>query len=154
MAEMREMHAVAARQHGCVTTAQLGALGVPRATLARWTSRGVVRRLHHGVYLVGPVAPPLARYAAAQLAVRAGVLSHCAAAFLHAWRPDASHAIDVTTPARGARSRHGIRVHTTSALPQSEVRLLHGLRVTSPERTLLDLAAIGDDGFERAVEEA
>ena len=136
------------------TTTQLAGLGVARATLARWSARGVVRRLHHGVYLVGPVAPPLARFAAAQLAVRGGVVSHRSAAILQALRPEEQHAVDISTTARGARSRDGILVHTTAALPESEVRSLDNLRVTSPERTLLDLAAVGDPHLARALEEA
>jgi very-short-patch-repair endonuclease len=148
------MHALAARQHGCVTTAQLVAAGVDRRQITRGLADGMLRRIHRGVYLVGPVASPLARYAAALLGVRAGVLSHRAAAALYDLVPPPDDAIDITTTARGPRSREGIRVHTTATLLQSEVRLHRHVRLTSPERTLLDLAASGDDELERALEEA
>jgi hypothetical protein len=44
---------IAAHQHGVVTRAQL---------------LGRLRPLHHGVYLAGPLAPPLARELSAVLA--------------------------------------------------------------------------------------
>jgi very-short-patch-repair endonuclease len=39
--------------------------------------------------------------------------------------------------------RAGLRIHTTIGLPDDEVTTLDGLAITSPARTLLDLAAAG-----------
>jgi very-short-patch-repair endonuclease len=153
MRDLRVLYALAARQHGCVTTAQLAGAGCGPRAVRRLLADGTLRRKHQGVYLLGPVEPPLARYAAAMLAVRDGVLSHQAAAALHELL-EHPHDIDVTTTAPGPRSRQGIRVHTTTALPQSAVRLLHHLRVTSPQRTLSDLARTRHPGLERAAAEA
>jgi very-short-patch-repair endonuclease len=154
MLERSEMYARAARQHGCLTTAQLAAAGIGRREIARWLADGSVRRRHRGVYVLGPVESPLARYAAALLAVGPGAaLSHQAAGALHELLPAPEH-IDVTTAARGARQREGVHVRHTASLPQSAVRVLHHLRVTSPERTLIDLANAGHPSLARAVEEA
>ena len=56
----------------------------------------------------------------------------------------------VTTTTR-ARTRPGIAVHTTNRLPDGAVQTRHGMRVTSPERTLRDLPP---PERERAVEQA
>jgi very-short-patch-repair endonuclease len=148
------MHARAAMQHGCVTTAQLAAAGVDRGEIGRGLAEGWLRRRHRGVYLLGPVESPLARYAAALLALGAdAAVSHSDAAALNELLPPAAGDVHVTTTRR-ARRRQGIRVHLTIALPQSDVRLLHHLRVTSPERTLRDLAKTRHADLERATAEA
>jgi len=113
--------------------------------------------MHRSVYLPGHEAlAPLAREWAALLACgSSAVISHLAAG--RSWQLiDAcdSDAIDVTVVGRKVRSRVGIRVHRTSDLPPTDIRLLDGLPVTSPARTILDLAAIGFDDLERAVSEA
>lgn len=46
----------------------------------------------------------------------------------------------MTVPGRGRSSRDGIRVHRTSNLESREIRTKDGLRLTSPARTLLDMA--------------
>jgi very-short-patch-repair endonuclease len=150
---LRDLYAFAARQHACVTAAQLAAAGCSARTIGRLVADGVLRRKHKGVYVLGPVEPPLARYAAALLAVRDGVLSHHAAAAVYEILPPPGE-IDVTTTARGPRSRQGIRVHLATRLPPSAVRLHHRLRLTSPERTLRDLAKTRHPQLERAAAEA
>jgi hypothetical protein len=52
-------------------------------------------------------------------------------------------AIDVTIRAGGRARRPRIRIHWARSLPADEVTRLHGLPVTTPARTLLDLAASG-----------
>ena len=78
---------------------------------------------------------------AAVLALRDGHLSHGSAAA--AWGiATAPAVIHVTVRGRaGLRSRDGIRVHRPRALPDDEVTALRGLPITTPARTLLDLAA-------------
>jgi very-short-patch-repair endonuclease len=57
--------------------------------------------------------------------------------------------------ARKARLRPGIRVHRTARLPADDVWERRGIRVTSPVRTLLDLATVLPRlELERAVEQA
>ena len=72
---------------------------------------------------------------------RDGHLSHGSAAA--AWGiATAPAVIHVTVRGRaGLRSRDGIRVHRPRALPDDEVTALRGLPITTPARTLLDLAA-------------
>jgi hypothetical protein len=156
--ESSEMHVtrLAATQHGIVTTAQLSAAGIGSRAIAHRVAQGWMRRVHQGVYLVGPVESPLARAMAALLAVGSGtVLSHRPAAVIWEVLPPAPGPIHVTAIAPGPRSREGIHVHTSTSLPQSEVRRRHQIPLTSPERTLIDLAAtLPERDLQRAVEEA
>ena len=97
--------------------------------------------VHRGVYLVGHEATTFRGHAIAALRAcgEEAVLGDLAAAA--AWRaapPPAT--IDVIVPPRTRRSRPGIRVRHRR-LAASEVVVLDGLRVTTPARTLLDLAA-------------
>ena len=66
-------------------------------------------------------------------------------------RPGGHHA----HAARHPVDRAGIRIHFSSDLPASDVTTRHGIPVTTPLRTLLDLAAVASAGeLERAVQEA
>lgn len=133
----------ATRQHGVVTRAQLLGDGIGRSAIDRHLRCGRLRRLHRGVYLYGPLPLPLTDPMAATLACGSeSYLSHRSAAVLwelvHARR--GSSRIDVTT--RGIRRRRpGIRVRRTRSLPDDDVTLRHAIPVTTPVRTLVDLAA-------------
>jgi very-short-patch-repair endonuclease len=132
---------LARRQHGVVSWSQLAGAGVS----ARWVdlrlARGWLRRLHRGVYLVGPLETEHSRAMAATLAAGPGALvSHYAAAVLWGLRPPADGPIDVTVPGRKTRCRPGIRTHNGDLHP-ADATLRHGIPVTSAARALLDLAA-------------
>jgi hypothetical protein len=91
---------------------------------------------------------------AAVLAAGPGsVLSHWSAAALWGIRPDAGLLVDVTTR-RPLRSRRGLRIHR-SILPKDEVTAQDGIPVTTPPRTILDLAAVANRRtVERVIEQA
>jgi very-short-patch-repair endonuclease len=99
--------------------------------------------MHRGIYLVGPIMPALAREMAAVLACGTGaVLSHHSAAALWKLLPyPAQSPVQVTVPKRALVQRSGIRIHRVSALPRDEVTTGHSIPVTTPARTILDLAA-------------
>jgi hypothetical protein len=64
--------------------------------------------------------------------------------------------IDVTLVLGGRSARPGVRLHRTRSLPADEVGSLGGLPITTPARTLLDLAASGlrDRPLEAALDQA
>jgi very-short-patch-repair endonuclease len=143
--------ALATRQHGVVTTAQLEAAGIGRRGLAHRVANGRLIRIFRGVYRVGPISAPYGREMAAVLAT-GGALSHHTAAAIWGFRPPHDGAPHVTVENRDARSRRGLCVHRTRSL-KAAVHL--GLPLTTVARTLHDLAPLLSQGeLDRAVEEA
>ena len=99
----------------------------------------------------------LGRRWAAVLACGPGaVLSHRHAGAAWDVRRTRASVIDVTVPATGRAIRPGIRMHWRPSLPADEITTLDGLPITTPARTLLDLAAGGLRGrhLEAAVDNA
>lgn len=121
-----------------------------------WTSKEVQRLLRlgelspvrRGRYLAGPLpAEPVARHRLALDAARSllsdgAVVSHVSAAVvfdLPVW-PVPPDRVDVTR-ARSSGGRRHRRVHVrTAPLREDEITEIDGVRVTTPARTLLDLA--------------
>lgn len=114
---------------------------------------GWLVRVHAGVYALGHV--PRHAHARAMAAVLAcgdgAALSHAAAVAL--W--DAGEwpaTLEVTAPHE--RRRPGIRTHRSQRLDRGEVRTHHGVRVTAPVRTVLDMQPrLGDDTLTRLVDD-
>jgi very-short-patch-repair endonuclease len=152
----RAIAQLAATQHGVVTRPQLMKAGVSRGAISKRLANGRLHQLHRGVYLVGhSVAPPFAREIAAVFACGQGaLLSHRSAGKVLALLRDDDAEVDVTVVGQ-RRHRPGIRVHRTSSLHPSDIRRRHGLPLTSPARTLLDLAEVlPSRPLERALDEA
>jgi hypothetical protein len=150
---------LASAQHGVVSREQLLALGLSGSAIDRRLQSGQLHRLYQGVYLVGhAVPPPYAREMGAVLACGAGaVVSHLSSAHLWALLPYPARPrpIDVTVSSGGSRRQPGIRLHRVRHLHRRDVRTCRRVPVTTPARTLLDLA--GSDRlrvFEQARAEA
>jgi very-short-patch-repair endonuclease len=142
--------ATAQRQHGVVSTTQLLAAGWDKDVVARRVTRGYLRRLHHGVYLAGPLETPHTAAMAAVLAT-GGIVSHYPAAVLWDLRPAREGPMHVIA---GGRSHADLIVHHT-ALDPRDITRRHGIPTTSAARTLLDLAATErTTELERALNEA
>jgi len=137
--------ALAAGQHGVVTYRQLLGAGLSPSGLDRRRWSGRLRALHRGVYLALPFPLPRTREMAAVLASGAGaVLSHLSAAEDWELRPKlmtAADLVDVGVRTHGKR-RAGIRMHRMEDLGVDERRVLGGIPLTSPGRTLVDVAAV------------
>jgi very-short-patch-repair endonuclease len=130
----------AALRHGAISMEELRAAGLGRGVVEHWLRVGWLRRLFRGVYLLGPVAGPLAPEHGALLSCgRHAVVSHRSAAVVWGLLRAAAGAVDVTVTGGRRRSRPGIAVHH-AALTPADVRRRDALRLTSPARTLLDLA--------------
>lgn len=153
------IHGLAARQHGVVSLRQLEARGVPAHVVDHRVSIGRLAPLHRGIYVAGsPVLTRRGELLAAVLACGHGaVLSHTSAGELWAIRPRAAKPVHVTVPVKGGRrQRPGIRVHRTRRLlPSWQTAQIDGISVTSPARTLLDLAeTLPRRQLERALDES
>ena len=141
---------VAGSQHGVVSSAQLVAAGWSKDQILGRSRIGWLRGIHRGVYLVGPLETPHTAAMAAVLATD-GIVSSYPAAVLWDWRPPREGPIHVTLPT-GAHNRPGITVHRATLHP-ADITRRHGIPVTSAARTILDLAATGDE-LDRALNEA
>lgn len=149
--------AIAEVQRGRVARRQLVAAGIAQSTITRLANSGWLRRTHSGVFAVGPdLDIPLAAETAALLAVRPGAaLSHHTAAVLWGLRQPApgDGLIHVTVPGASIEHPDGVRVHRSTVLRPSDIRLREGIPATSPPRVLLDLTLeLGLRGTERAID--
>jgi very-short-patch-repair endonuclease len=139
--------ALAERQHGVVSSAQLRAADVRQGAIELRVRRGRLHHVHRGVYAVGHSRlTQRGRLWAAVLAcggVDAAVLSHRAAAGAWDLSPLPSGRLDVTTMRRST-STAKLRVHKGQTLdPLNDVvRQPDGLPVSSVARTLVDLAGV------------
>jgi very-short-patch-repair endonuclease len=135
---------VARDQHGVVSRRQLRALGLSDDAIDRRVAAGRLHRLHRGVYAVGHTRlTGKGGWMAAVLACGddAALFAASAAALWGIRRSDATM-IDVVVPTGAGRARRPrIRVHRLRTLLRGELTTEDGIRVTTPARTILDLAA-------------
>jgi very-short-patch-repair endonuclease len=122
-----------------VTQPQLIAAGIDRNAIAYRRRVGRLHLLHRGVYAVGHRPPsPLATAMAAVLACGPGAaLSHRSAAALWCVLPRWQSPPEVTTPTK--HHRPAIHVHRSGHI---DATTHYGIRVTTPARTLVDLADV------------
>lgn len=72
------------------------------------------------------------------------MISHGTAAALHGFWDSWPHLIDVTVPVEAGRKIDGIRCRRYRYPQPEEIETRHGVAVTTPARTLVDLAGIVD----------
>ena len=152
----RAIARIATSQNGAVTHAQLLQAGLQHSGIGRRSDRGLLHRIHRGIYVPGHEAlAERARETAAILAAgENAVISHSSAANLWGLAVVEEAGIHVTVIGRRRRSRPGLIVHYASSLEPCDIRRLHGLPTTAPARTLYDLAATGYRDLERAFGDA
>jgi very-short-patch-repair endonuclease len=153
---VRALWALARRQHWTVARWQLIDLGFSKHWIDHRIAVGRLHPLHRGVYAVGrPHVTPYGQWMAAVLACGPkAVLSHDSAAALWEIRPALS-GLEVSVVTGAKRRPAGITVHRRPALRRGEVTTYRGIPVTSPTRTLIDIAARLDrEPLEAAINEA
>jgi predicted transcriptional regulator of viral defense system len=146
---------IAGRQHGVVTRRQLLEAGLSREGVKRRFAKGLLHRVHRGVYRVGHRAPSTeARYMAAVLACgESAVLSGPAAAFLFGLIKGTPPAPEVTTVAN--RRVIGVTTRRARHLDGREVAFHRAIPITTVPRTVVDLAGpLSLDALARACHEA
>jgi very-short-patch-repair endonuclease len=128
-----------------ISTAQLSAAGLGVGAIKWRVRRGRLVPHHRGVYAVGHAPRTVqARWWAAILACGgpgAAVLSHRSAGAMWELIAMPSGPVDVTTLRRNA-STEAIRVHHTRTLRPEDITTRDGLPLTTPTRTLIDLADV------------
>ncbi len=146
---------LAGAQRTIVSHEELIAHGYGRRVIAHWVNRGRLTSVFHGVYsVVQGDLPSLAREQAALIACGEGAfLSHRSAAFVWGFRKTAPPMVEVTVQAPRRASHKGIRVHRIRAIDGRELRQTDGLWVSSPERAVLEVAAVAPDELSRVIED-
>jgi very-short-patch-repair endonuclease len=145
----------AADEWGVLSLDELRACGLSRNAVMVRVRNGRLHPIHRRVYAVGHASLPLeARFLAAVKACgEDAVLSHFSAAAL--WgivRWDDRHP-EVTVPA--TRRHAGVRVHRSATMTPDDRTRHKAIPVTTPDRTLLDLAgALSHRQLRRAVRQA
>jgi very-short-patch-repair endonuclease len=152
-----EIWALVRRQHGVVARRQLLGLGLTPRRIERRIASGRLHPAWRGVYAVG--RPQLGRHGRWMAAVLASgpdaALSHGSAAALWGFGTERDALVEVSVPA-GRRGRlRGIRVHRRTRAVLTDLAIHDGIPLTSPVRTLIDLATrLRPMQLERAVNEA
>lgn len=141
----------AAEESGVLDLDELRACGLSRNGVAVRVRNGWLHPLYCGVYAVGhPALTVRARWLAAVKSIgRGAALSHFSAAALWGFLDWDGRRPEVTVARTGFRSRGGIRVHCSSVLERRDVMRHEGVPVTTPARTLVDLAAVVNESMLR-----
>ena len=134
----------AAEQKGQITARQLHACGLDGDAILRRVRNGRLHPVYRGVYAVGwPALTLEARFMAAVLA--------CGDRSYLSWFSGAAHLdiieweerlIEVTVVGTSVRRVEGLRIHNARSLHWRDTIRHKGIWVTSPARTLLDLATV------------
>lgn len=146
-----KLASLAAGQWGLLTAAQASSAGIARSTLLRRERGGGLSRVRYGVYRVaGAPADPLDGIRAAWLASKPEdvaterrrspdvIVGGAAAAAAHGLGDLYPSPYLLYAPTRRRSAQDDVR-YTTRRLPAGDVTVLHGLPVTTRERTLVDL---------------
>jgi hypothetical protein len=133
-----DIHRLARRQHGAVTTSQARELGLSKGAIAWLVRRGWERPVR-GV-LVAPSVPPgwqQTVFIAVHSCGSDAAASHITAALLHGLTDQRPDMIEVTVPV-DQRPRRAFVVHRSVDLVEEHVTRRAGIPVTTIERTLVD----------------
>ena len=140
-----------------VSWRQLRAAGLHPSAIRRCIADEILRSLHRGVYaLAHRQLDRSALQRAGELAVGSPcAVSHADAASAWSFARSPTGPVELTLPGRSGRGpRPGITLHRAS-LPPGDWVVRDGMRVTTPPRTLIDLAArSAPRELERALDEA
>ncbi len=153
------LYALASTQAGYFTTKQARAHGVSWRALTHHAGRGRFQRVRRGLYRFRDYpSSPYEDVVAAWLAIGAerSTVSHETALDIYDLTDLIPSSVHLTVPRaqRGLRPPAGVQLHTTlHPLRDDEISTREGMRLTTPERTLLDAAEAGTapDQVERGI---
>jgi len=145
---------LASRQRDLVAIWQLVRLGWAHDAIWHRIHRDGWRRVHSGVYALthSPLTREQRRMAATLTAPRSYLCRFSAGAHYGIWSFDAGYETIVRPGNRGRNRSDGVLVRYSQTLTSDDVGTFDGIPITSPERTLIDLAAHADPA--RALREA
>ena len=136
----RQIAAIARRQGGHITRRQLRALGLGAKAIEYRVRTGRLIRVYNGVYALGYLSRNLRDRAAGALLACGpkAVLSHSTAAAI--WGEPTWPPLPLELTTTGDRRPPELRVHRSRTLTSDQISFHGNLRVTTPARTVLDIA--------------
>ncbi len=139
--------ALAAVQHGLVTTRQAAELGFTADMLRTAVMRGWLRPVRRGVYAVAgiPASDCQPIMAAVLAAGPKAAASHRSAAVIHGFDGIIAETPELVVPHGCRHQLPGVRVHRSRDLAPVDITVRYGIPVTAPIRTVVDLAPIIGD---------
>jgi very-short-patch-repair endonuclease len=149
--------ALAERQHGVVSRAQLRGIGMGEGAIDYAIASGRLFPLFRGTFGVGhSLVGSHGRMLAASLACGAEtVISHGSAAFLLGLWESKPGTLHVIAPKQAGRKIQGVRRHHVPPPSGGEVVEHELIPCTSPARTIVDLAGgVGEGSLRRTIEQA
>lgn len=146
---------LAARQYNRISRAQMHALGFSDRVIQHRLESGRLVRLEEGVFAIAPLLDDeRGRWMGATLTAPDTHLSHESASAAYGCWTLPRRFETVTRPGSGGPCRHGGLLVYRSETLDGDVGLLGPIPITSPERTLLDLAAkVSQKALARALRE-
>lgn len=135
--------ALAAKQHGMVCRSQFREAGGTDSQLRSWQTQGRLLRVVPGVFRMAGAPPSWEGDLVAHTLASGGFGSHrCAGHVLDVAGFSRPPALEITVP-RGRNYRHdGVRVHQSVDVALAGIQVVRGVRVSSPERFLLDMGKV------------
>jgi very-short-patch-repair endonuclease len=155
-AQSRSIWALVRRQHGVISRRQLVAHGLTEKAIDHRRRTGRLHDLHRGVFAVGrSEVGQFGRWMAAVLACGDGaLLSHSSAAALWKIGKEGGQ-VEVSVPAPRTARRVGVIAHRRREIHKGDRSTHDGIPVTSPLKTLLDMAvSLTSSRLEAAINEA
>jgi predicted transcriptional regulator of viral defense system len=147
--DLPALHRLAYSQDGLFTTRQAQERGVSAQLLAHYARTGRFQRMRQGLYRLSDYPSgehDEIRAAWLTVGMERAVVSHESALVLHGLSdvlPNTVHLL-VSREHRGVRAPRGVTLHTaTVPVPDSDITTRHGIRVTTPARTIIDAARSG-----------
>ncbi|MEA2172174.1 MAG: hypothetical protein QOF76_5474 [Solirubrobacteraceae bacterium] len=157
MTPIRCVSDFARHQHRVITLEQLQALGLDREQVRHMVRTARLWRVFLGVYALEGPLEPIGRAQAAVLRMgdRSVLHAFSAAVLADLWRTWPYKPQVVVANGTGSRGPKGIKVTHTSTLLRTDVTSIHGIRTTTPRRTILDCApALRTDPLKRMLRAA
>ena len=142
-AGIRALGELARTRRGLFSTAAAAGIGIDVRSLIHLEERGWLRRVRRGAWaLAGAPGDRWEPLVAASVVMGPGaVLSHWSAAAIHGFDGTRIGAPELTVDAGSRRRLEGVRIHRTGPVPSDEIVIRRGVAVTTPARTMVDLAA-------------
>lgn len=158
MERWKALMAKVEREHGIVTRDDLHAGGLSPRQVARWTDDGRLVPMAYGVFRLGGVPPSFEAEVLAAVKVfpdETWASHHTAARLWGIGVAGREPRIELTRPTLLSGQRSVARIHRSTTLGPHHLTSLRGIPVTTPARTLFDLArTTGPTRLGRAVTRA